>query len=107
MATTKEYLGYVLEQFSDIEGVAHRAMMGEYVLYYKDKVIGGIYDNRVLLKPVEAVKKLIPDAQYELPYEGAKEMIMADIEDRELLKRLLISMYDELPARKVKKAKKQ
>lgn len=105
MSTTKEYLNYVMEQLP--EGCRSRAMMGEYVLYYLDKVIGGIYDNRVLLKPVKAVNQLMPDAPYELPYKGAKLMPMVeDIENKELLEHVITSMYDELPAPKPKKSKK-
>lgn len=105
MSTTKEYLDYVMEQLP--EGCRSRAMMGEYLVYYMDKLIGGIYDNRLLLKPVNAVKEFLPDAPYELPYEGAKLMPMVeDIENKELLARVITAMYDELPAPKPKKAKK-
>ena len=106
MATSKEYMAFVLEQFSDLEGVSHRAMMGEYVLYYRDKVVGGVYDNRVLVKPVPAAVALMPAPRYEIPYEGAKEMLLIeDLDDREFLCRLLPAMYDELPAPKKKKSK--
>lgn len=106
MASTKEYLDYVLEQLSGLEDVSHRAMMGEYILYYKGKVIGGIYDNRFLVKPTKSAKAMMPDAPYELPYEGAKEMLLVDnIEDREFLAALFSAMADELPAPKPKKKK--
>ena len=99
MASTKDYLEFILEQLSDIGDVTHRAMMGEYVLYYKGKVFGGIYDNRFLVKPVKSARELLPDASFELPYEGGKEMLlMDDPEDRELMKKLLEAMYEELPA---------
>ena len=101
MASSKEYLDYILEQLSDLDGVSYRAMMGEFIIYYRGKIIGGIYDNRFLVKPVESAKKLMPDAPYELPYEGAKEMIsVEDTDNRELLCKLLNTMYDELPAPK-------
>lgn len=104
MASSKAYLEFVLEQLSGLEGVAHRAMMGEYIIYYRGKVVGGIYNDRFLVKPVEAAKKLMPDASYELPYEGAKEMILIDkIDDREFLEQLLPEMYEELPEPKRKK----
>ena len=104
MASTKDYLDYVLEQLSGMEDVSYRAMMGEYILYYRGKVIGGIYDNRFLVKPVASAKKLMPDASYELPYEGAKEMLLVDnIEDRAFLADLFNAMYDDLPAPKKKK----
>lgn len=106
MATTKEYLSFVLDSLSKAEGISHRAMMGEYVIYYKDKVVGGIYDNRFLVKPVEAAKKLMPKAKSELPYEGAKEMLLVDnLEDKDFLAKLMVKMYPELPETKKKKAK--
>lgn len=105
MSTTKEYLDYVMEQLP--EGCQSRAMMGEYLVYYMDKLIGGIYDNRLLLKPVNAVKEFLPDAPYELPYEGSKLMPMVEnVEDRGLMQSLIEAMYEELPAPKPKKTKK-
>ena len=104
MASSKDYLNYVLEQLEDIDGVSYRPMMGEYVLYYKEKVFGGIYDNRLLVKPVKAAAALMPDAPLELPYDGAKEMLMVEnAEDREFMAELLNAMYDELPAPRKKK----
>ncbi len=107
MASSKDYLEFVLEQLSDLDGISHRAMMGEYIIYYRGKVAGGIYDNRFLVKPVEAAKKLMPEAPYELPYKGAKEMLLVeDLDNRTFLAELLESMYDELPEPKKKKPKK-
>lgn len=104
MASTKDYLDYVLEQLSELDDISYRAMMGEYVLYFQGKVFGGIYDNRFLVKPTKSAKALMPDAPYELPYEGAKEMLMIeDIEDRDFLSQLLNAMVVELPAAKKKK----
>ena len=104
MASTKDYLDYVLEQRSELDDISYRAMMGEYVLYFQGKVFGGIYDNRFLVKPTKFAKALMPDAPYELPYEGAKEMLMIeDIEDRDFLSQLLNAMVVELPAPKKKK----
>ncbi len=104
MASSKDYLNYVLEQLEGIDGVSYRPMMGEYVLYYKEKVFGGIYDNRLLVKPVKAAAALMPDAPLELPYDGAKEMLMVEnAEDREFMAELLNAMYDELPAPRKKK----
>ncbi|MCM1299211.1 MAG: TfoX/Sxy family protein [Firmicutes bacterium] len=106
MATTKEYLNFILEALSKAEGVSHRAMMGEYVIYFKDKVAGGIYDNRFLVKPVEAAKALMPNAEYALPYEGAKEMLMVDnLEDKDFLAELMEAMYPQLPELKKRKKK--
>lgn len=78
MASSKEYLDYILEQLSELEEITHRAMMGEYILYYRGKIVGGIYDDRLLVKPVKSAVSLMPDATYELPYEGAKEMLLVD-----------------------------
>ena len=104
MASSKEYLEYVLEQLSKLEDVSYRAMMGEYILYYKGKVIGGIYDDRFLVKPTKSVVKMMPDAKNELPYEGAKEMLLVDdIDNKYFLKDLLEAMYEELPNPKRRK----
>lgn len=104
MASTKEYLDFVLEQLSDLDEVGFRAMMGEYILYYRGRVFGGIYDDRLLVKPVPAAVKLMPDAEMELPYEGTKEMILVDdVDNREFLCELVRSMWEDLPEKKTKK----
>ena len=104
MGSSKEYLEYVLEQLSELDDISHRAMMGEYIIYYKGKIIGGIYDDRFLVKPVKAAMAMMSDAKMELPYEGAKEMLLVDeIEDREFLKELVEAMYEELPAPRKKR----
>ena len=100
MPSSKEYLEFVLEQLSDLDGISHRAMMGEYVIYYNGKVIGGIYDDRFLVKQTKSAKEIIPDAPLELPYEGAKEMFLPDIDNRELLGELIPAIADDLPAPK-------
>ena len=101
MASTKDYLDFILEQLSILDEITCRAMMGEYIIYYKGKVLGGIYDNRFLVKPTKSAKALMPDAPLELPYEGAKEMLLVEnIEDRKLLAQLFNAMFDELPAPK-------
>ena len=101
MASSKEYLEYVLEQLSDLDDISYRAMMGEYILYYRGKIIGGIYDDRFLIKPVKAAKAMMPDADMELPYEGAKEMLLVDdVDNKDFLRELLEAMYEELPAPK-------
>lgn len=103
MASSRDYLDYILEQLSELDSVTYRAMMGEYILYYRDKVFGGIYDDRFLVKPVKAAKEKMPDADYELPYEGAKEMLLVDdVEDKEFLRGLIEAVYEELPAPKRK-----
>ena len=102
MASSKEYLDFVLEQLSDLDGITHRAMMGEYVLYYQGKVIGGIYDDRFLLKPTASAKALMPDAPLEIPYDGAKGMLLADIDNRELMARVIPALAADLPAPKKK-----
>lgn len=106
MASGKEYLSFILEQLSELEDITYRAMMGEYILYYRGKVIGGIYDDRLLIKPVKSAAALLPDAPRELPYEGAKEMILVDnVDDRAFLSGLFLAMYEELPEPKAKKKK--
>lgn len=107
MATSKDYLQYLMEQVSPVGGITYRPMMGEYVLYYKGKVIGGIYDNRVLIKITPASLAFLPDAPREIPYDGAKEMLLLDFEGREDLRELLDDLYDSLPAPKQKKSKKE
>ena len=104
MASTKEYLDFVLEQLSELDDISFRAMMGEYILYYRDKAFGGIYDDRLLIKSVPAAVKRMPDAAMELPYDGAKEMLLAeDVDNREFLCELVGSMWEELPERKKKR----
>ena len=104
MASSKEYLEYMLEQLSDLNDISYRAMMGEYVIYYRGKVVGGIYDERFLVKPTQSAAAMMPDADMELPYEGAKEMLLVNnVENREFLRELLEAMYPELPVPKKKK----
>lgn len=103
MASSRDYLEYILDQLSDLDGISYRAMMGEYIIYYRGKVVGGIYDDRFLVKPVKAAATMMPDADQESPYEGAKEMLVVDgVENREFLSGLLEAMHDELPASKKK-----
>lgn len=103
MASSKEYLDFVLEQLSELEDISYRTMMGEYIIYYRGKVMGGIYDDRFLVKQTKSSLKMMPDADLELPYEGAKEMIMVDeVDNRDFLKDLFEAMYDELPVQKKK-----
>lgn len=103
MSSSKEYVNFVLEQLSGLERVSSRAMMGEYIIYYKEKIVGGIYDNRFLVKPVESAVSLMPDAVWQVPYKGAKEMLLVEnIDDRQFLENLLNAMYDELPMPKKK-----
>ena len=104
MASSKGYLDFILEQLSNLDGVSWRAMMGEYVLCYQGKVIGGIYDDRFLVKPVKAAREMMPKAGMELPYEGSKEMLLVDnVENREFLKELVEAIAEELPAAKKRK----
>ena len=104
MASSKEYLQFILEQLSDLEEISYRAMMGEYIIYYRGKIVGGIYDDRLLVKPVRSAISYMPTAAYELPYDGAKKMLLVeDVDSREFLTGLFNAMYDELPAPKPKK----
>ena len=104
MASSKGYLAFILEQLSELEGITHRAMMGEYMLYYRGRIFGGIYDDRFLVKPTPSARAMMPRAEPETPYEGAKEMLLVDnVEDRDFLRSLVEAMYEELPAPKRKK----
>ena len=104
MASSKEYLNYVLEQLAELDDISYKAMMGEYIIYYRGKIAGGIYDDRFLVKDVRSAREMMPDASLELPYDGAKEMLLVDdVDNKEFLKELLDAMYDELPAPKKKK----
>ncbi len=104
MASSKEYLEFILEQLSELDDISYRAMMGEYIIYYRGKVVGGIYDDRFLVKPTKSAVAMMPDADMELPYDGAKEMILVDnVENKEFLRDLLEALYGELPAPKKKK----
>ena len=104
MASSRAYLDFILEQLSGLENIAYKAMMGEFILYYRGKIIGGIYDDRFLVKPTKSAAEMMPDADREIPYEGAKEMLLVDnVDNREFLAELLTAMYEELPAPKKKK----
>ena len=98
MASRKEYLDFVLEQLSGLEGISYRAMMGEYLLYYNDKLFGGIYDDRFLVKVTASSLELLPDAPQEMPYDGAKPMLLiTEIDNKNYLRELILAMYEGLP----------
>lgn len=104
MASDKEYLDFILDQLSDLDDIGYRAMMGEYIIYYRGKIVGGIYDNRMLVKPTKSAVAYMPTVDCELPYDGAKEMLLVeDVDNREFLNGLFNAMYDDLPAPKKKK----
>lgn len=106
MASSKEYLDFILEQVSELDNVSYKAMMGEFIIYYKGKIIGGIYDDRLLVKPVQSAINYMPNAVYELPYDGAKEMLLVDdVDNKEFIIGLFDAMYDDLPVPKPKKKK--
>ena len=101
MASSKEFLNFIMEQLSQSEDVTYRAMMSEYIIYYRGKIAGGIFDDRFLVKPTKSALAMMPDAKTELPYDGAKEMLLVeDVDNREFLTELLEAMYDELPVPK-------
>ncbi len=103
MASSREYLDFILEQLSQLDEITYKAMMGEYIIYYRGKIIGGIYDDRLLVKPVKSALYLMPDASYELPYEGAKEMLLVDdVDNKDFLTDLFNAMYNDLPTPKKK-----
>lgn len=99
MASSKEYLDFVLEQLSALEGVSARAMMGEYVLYYRGRVVGGVYDDRFLLTPTKSALALMGSAPTEIPYPGAKAMLAADIDDAALCCRAVEAVAQDLSAK--------
>lgn len=104
MATSKDYLNYIQEQLSELNGITYKAMMGEYIIYFQDRIVGGIYDNRFLVKPTTSARELMPDAALELPYDGAKEMLLVEnVDSKDFLAKLFNAMYTELPAPKKKK----
>ena len=104
MASSREYLEFILDQLSELDGILFRQMMGEYILYLRGRIVGGIYDDRFLVKPTKSAVAMMPETDRELPYEGAKEMLLVDnVDNREFLEELLTAMYDELPAPKKKK----
>ena len=106
MASSKEYLDFILEQLSELEEIAYRTMMGEYIIYYRGKIVGGIYDDRLLVKSVKSAIEYMSNAEYELPYDGAKEMLLVgDVDNKEFLTGLFETMYDELPVPKPQKKK--
>ena len=106
MASSKEYLEFILGQLSELEEITYRPMMGEFIIYYRGKIVGGIYDDRLLVKPVKSAIRYMPTALCELPYEGAKEMLLVDaVDNKEFLTALFHVMYDELPVPKPKKKK--
>ncbi|MDD6927101.1 MAG: TfoX/Sxy family protein [Candidatus Borkfalkiaceae bacterium] len=103
MSTTKEYLSYAAEQLSDLKEISFRPMMGEYVLYYKGKVAGVLSDNRLLIKPVKTAVEMTDNPVFEIPYPGAKPMLLVErLDDKEFLTELLLAMYDELPEKRKK-----
>lgn len=104
MASDREYLDYVLEQLAELDEISWKKMMGEYILYCQGKIVGGIYDNRLLVRPTETAMAMMPQAKREVPYEGAKEMLLvSEIDDREFLCRLFAAMAEELPALRKRK----
>ena len=104
MPSSKDYLDFVLDQLSGLEDITFRQMMGEYIIYYRGKVVGGIYDNRFLVKPTPSARAKMPLARFALPYDGAKEMLSVDeIDNRTLLTEMITAMYDELPEVKKKR----
>ena len=106
MASSKEYLEFILGQLSELEDITYRTMMGEFIIYYRGKVVGGIYDDRLLVKPVKSAIGFMSTATYELPYEGAKEVLLVDeADDKEFMTGLFNAVYEELPAPKPKKKK--
>lgn len=107
MASSKSYLAFILDQLSGLEEIRARAMMGEYILYSRGRIVGGIYDDRLLVKQTPASLALMPEAPREEPYPGAKEMLLVEnVEDAAFLETLLTAMWEELPEQDKKRARK-
>lgn len=108
MSTSKEYLEFILEQLSELDGISHRRMMGEYIIYYRGRIAAYLCDDRLLIKPVSSAVEMMPDSVFEAPYEGAKEMLLCDnVDDKDYLKTLFEAIYEELPAPKGKPKRKK
>lgn len=106
MPSSDEYLEFILDQLRGLDDVSHKKMMGEFILYFKGKVVGGIYDNRLLVKDVPSVHSFLPDCRLELPYEGAKPMVAVDdVDNSDLLCRIIEAVCDALPKPKPKRSK--
>lgn len=106
MATSKEYLDYILEQLAGLERITYRMMMGEYMIYYQGKIVAYLCDDCLLVKPLNCVGSMLPNAPLQPPYEGAKDMVLVeDIDNGDFLKRLFEEIYDELPQPKSKERK--
>ena len=104
MASSKKYLDYILEQLSDLDDISYRSMMGEYIIYYRGKIVGGIYDDRLIVKQTKSALEHMPEANYDFPYDGAKKMLLVDeVDSKEFLTKLCEAMYDELPSPKPKR----
>ncbi len=104
MSSSKGYFQFISEQLSDLDGITYRAMMGEYIIYYRNRIIGGIYDDRLLVKPTKSARSLMPAAIYESPYDGAKEMLLVEeVDNKEFLTDLFNAVYDDLPEPKPKR----
>lgn len=103
MASSEDYLAYALDLLEQVPDISYRKMMGEYVLYAHGKVFGGIYDDRFLVKPTDTAKRLLPDADYQLPYGGAKLMLAVNVEDKQRVAELVAAICTELPEPKKRK----
>ena len=101
MASSKGYLDFIMEQLAELDDVSYRPMMGEYIIYYRGKIVGGIYDDRFLIKSTKSASAMMPNAEILSPYEGAKGMLLVeDVDNKGFLRELFEAIYEELPARK-------
>lgn len=104
MSSSKDFLDFVLDQLSILPDITYRAMMGEYIIYYQGKIVGGIYDDKFLVKPTKSAIDMMPNATMEIPYKGAKQMLLVDeVDNKDFLVQLFNAMYDELPIQKERK----
>lgn len=106
MASGKAYLNFILDQLAPLGQITHRAMMGEYILYYRGKIAAYICDDRLMVKPVPAAMELLPEAPAQPPYPGARDMLVVEnVDDGTFLVQLFEAMESQLPLPKAKKKK--
>ena len=106
MASSLEFMEYVFDQIKGIGEITYKKMFGEYCVYYKDKIVGLVCDDQFLIKKTTAGKEILPNSEEIPPYEGSKPCILIEnLEDKKLLKELILKTYQELPEPKPKKKK--
>lgn len=108
MSTSKSYMEFIMGQLGRLEDIRSRQMMGEYIIYYKDRIFAYVCDDTFFVKPVPSAFEMLPDAPLRPPYRGAKDMIVVEnVDDARFLCRLAEKVFPELtvPKKKAKKSK--